>query len=69
MLNRKDKKDEKTIVALKSQMKKESIMFDYEELKSIADLYFDFSMNIDTYYLHENEIVHKIVNKLGAINQ
>lgn len=66
MLKRKEKKDESNIVSLKLQMEKESIMFDYDELMFVADLYFDFNLDLDTYYLHEKEITRKIINSLGV---
>ena len=68
MLQRKEEKDENTIEALRKQMEAECALFDYEELEDIADLQFDFSMNISSYNAHKETIVAEIMKKLGVFS-
>ncbi len=65
MLRRKAKKDESTIDALKRQMDVECKTFDYEDLEKAADLYFDFSMELEQFKENESDIVKKIMKELG----
>lgn len=66
MLKRGEEKDEETISKLKKQMIEENELFDYKKLAEVADIYFDFSMDISVYRRNELVIVAQILEKLGA---
>ena len=66
MLKRREEKDEETISKLKKQMIEENELFDYKKLAEVADIYFDFSMDISVYRRNELVIVAQILEKLGA---
>lgn len=64
MLNRKSEKDESNIDLLKIQMEKEKQMFDYEDLLTVIDCKFDFSMDLESYMSKEYEIVNSLLLNL-----
>lgn len=68
MLLRREEKDENTVEALRQQMEAESRLFDYKELEKVADVHFDFSMDINTYKAHKEEVVAWIMGKLGVFS-
>lgn len=66
MLQRKEEKDEDTISALKRQMDAECALFDYEDLETVADINFDFSMGMDEYKAHKKLVVSQVMEELGV---
>ena len=67
MLKRREEKDEETISKLKKQMIEENELFDYKKLAEVADIYFDFSMDISVYRRNELVIVAQILEKLRGL--
>lgn len=67
MLQRKEEKDASTINALKKQMETECALFDYKELEKVADIHFDFSMDMNTYNSHKGEIANQIIERFGGM--
>lgn len=67
MLNRKEEKDEKTLIALKQQMKKEVNYFDYKKLESLAYLTFNFNMPLPAYIRDEKKIIEELIYDMGEM--
>ena len=65
MLKRQEEKDEESMDLLRKQMEKESQMFDYDELQTVNDIFFDFNITLEMYRKQEYDIVNSLLMKLS----
>lgn len=61
MLHRAEEKDAGTIETLQRQMARETHIFDYSELKKVADYQFDFNITLNEYNIRKSEILKTII--------
>ncbi len=64
MLRRGEKKDCNTVCELRRKMEKENELFDYRKLEEVADIKFDFGMNIQEYRESEQEIIRELEERI-----
>lgn len=64
MLRRGEKKDCNTVYELRCKMEKENELFDYCKLEEVADIKFDFGMNIQEYRESEQEILRDLEERI-----
>lgn len=64
MLKRGEEKDCNTASELRCRMEQEIQLFDYNELEKVANVKFNFGMNLQEYRIQEKEVIQKLEERV-----